>query len=195
MNIPYLNCNDTKLLLQVKKDLARHEGFREFAYADPLTPLYKKYAKLGKWGYAPARTFLSEADLKKPETGAPWTYGYGFTKGVNVDSRIDRIKADRLLEEHILEMDAVLKNLLYWFTDASFVTRVVLINMAFNLGVKGLLKFRNSLAFIKAKDYPKAATNLKLSLWYKQVGARAVELVERIKTQTIAPQHAAPEKV
>lgn len=195
MNIPYLNKNDTKLLLQVKKDLERHEGFREFAYADPLTPLYKKYAKLGKWGKVPARSFLSEADLKNLDSGAPWTYGFGFTKGVNVDSRIDRIKAERLLEEHILEMDAILQNLLYWFKESSFVTRVILINMAFNMGVKGLLKFRNTLAFIKAKNYKQAASNMKQSLWYKQVGARAHELVERMKTQTIAPQHAAPEKV
>lgn len=192
MNIPYLHCGDTKLLLQVKADLNRHEGFREYAYPDPLSELANTQ-KSKHWGYKPAR------DIVKPgtdmDTGAPWTYGYGFTKGVGPDSRIDRLKAERMLEELILELDAQLKNALFWFKDASFVTRTVLINMGFNMGLKGLLKFRNTLTFIKFKTYDKAALNMTRSLWYKQVGARAKELVKRMKTQTIEAAHAAPEKL
>lgn len=192
MNIPYLHCSDTKLLLQVKSDLDRHEGFREFAYPDPLSKIAKTQ-KSKHWGYKPAR------DIVKPGTnmddGAPWTYGYGFTKGVGPDSRINKIQAERMLEQLILELDAQLKNVLFWFSDASFVTRTVLINMGFNLGLRGLLKFRNTLTFIKEKNYQQAAKNMTLSLWYKQVGARAKELAQRMKTQTIEAAHAAPEKV
>jgi lysozyme len=193
MTDAYLHCADRKLVLQVRSDLARHEGYREFAYADPLTSLYKKYAKLKKWGYEPARNFVSpKDDLSK---GNPWTVGYGFTNGVNIDTKMDRTKADRMLEQLILEEDGKLRRALPWYADASFVTKTVLINMAFNLGLKGLLGFRNTLAFIKAKEFKRAATNMKLSKWHAQVGDRAVELEERMAEQTIAAVHKAAERI
>lgn len=195
MTDAYLHTADQKLVLQVRSDLARHEGYREFAYADPLTPLYRKYAKLGKWGKVPARSFLSEADLKKLDTGNPWTVGYGFTNGVNIDTRMDRTKADRMLEQLILEEDGKIRRALSWYAEASFVTKTVLINMAYNLGLKGLLGFRNTLAFIKAKEFKRAAQNMKLSKWHAQVGDRAIELEERMEDQTIAAVHKAAERI
>lgn len=125
------------------------------------------------------------------EDGAPWTYGFGFTHGVTPDSRIERLTAERMLESLILQMNALLGEKLPWYKEASFVSKTVLINMAFNMGVKGLLGFRNTLAFIKGKQYADAARNMTLSLWYTQVGSRAKELVKRMLTQTIEPQHTA----
>jgi lysozyme len=131
----------------------------------------------------------------KDEDGGPWTYGFGFTNGVTPDSRISRILAERMLEVLILNQDMHLKQKLPWYADASFVTKTVLINMAFNIGMASLLKFKNSLAYIKVHSYAKAADNLKLSLWYTQVGIRAKELVERIRTQEIQPQYKAGETI
>lgn len=194
MAMPYLHAKDTKLLLQVKSDLDRHEGFREFAYPDPLTKLFAELPpdKRHLWGTRPARELV--ADFKE-EDGAPWTFGFGFTKGVNSESRIERIRAERMLEQLILDMDGGLSQTLAWYKDASFVTKTILINMGFNLGVVGLFKFRNTLAFVKAKDYTNAAANMRKSLWFKQVGKRAVELSNRMATQTIEPQHKAKETV
>lgn len=192
MTIPYLHKDETKLMLQVKSDLKRHESFREFAYPDPLSPLAKSQPSK-EWGFRPARE-IARAGTNL-DLGAPWTYGYGFTENVNPDSRISQVQAERKLEEHVLEMNATLKEALPWYEIATFVTKTILINMAFNLGLKGLLKFRNTLAFVKAKDYTKAARNMTLSLWYKQVGSRARELVKRMETQTIEPQYVAPEKI
>lgn len=191
---PYLHNTETKLLLQVKKDLDRHEGFREYAYPDPLSPIGKKY-KNRNWGFQPAREIMAEIPNLQDKDGNPWTFGYGFTKGVTPDSRIEKIRAERMLEELILEMNTALTKLLPWFKDASFVTKTVLINMGFNLGVIGLLKFRNTLAFIKAKDYNQAARNMRQSLWYKQVGNRAKELTQRMEIQRIEPQHLAQESI
>lgn len=178
--------SQTKLIRQVAGDLSRHEGFREFAYPDPLSVLLKKQPSKD-WGFKPAR------EVARPGTnfdeGKPWTVGYGFTHGVTPDSRMNRITADRKLEEEILEVDASLKKALSWYDDASFVTKTILINMAFNLGLKGLLGFRNTLRFISQKNYEQAARNMTLSLWYTQVGARAKELVERMRTQTIPAGH------
>lgn len=190
--VSYLLTGETRLMLQVKADLNRHEGFREFAYPDPLSKIAKRYkGNDWPWGFVPARELLARIPGVKEEDGAPWTYGYGFTHFVTPDSRINKITAERMLEGLIIEQSLRLKNTLSWYEDASFVTKTVLINMAFNLGLNGLLKFKNSLTYIKLKNYPRAAENLKLSLWYKQVGTRAWELVKRIATQTIQPHHLA----
>jgi lysozyme len=190
MSIPYLHTAETKLMLQVKADLERHEGFREFAYPDPLSPLGRRYrGKDWLWGFVPARELMARIPGAKEEDGKPWTYGCGFTNCVTPDSRIHRIPAERMLEGLILEMQHVLASKLPWYPTASFVTKTVLTNMAFNMGINGLLKFKNTLAYIKAKQYEQAARNMELSLWYKQVGYRAKELVQRMKTQTIEPQH------
>jgi lysozyme len=191
MNTPYLYIGETKLLRQVKSDLARHEGFREYAYPDPLSPIGKKYKGLyWPWGYVPARVLLSRIPGARDKDGAPWTYGFGFTSNVTPDSMITRIQAERRLEDLILSMNNLLgEKLPTWYNQASLVTKTVLINMAFNIGIDGLLKFKRTLAYVKAFDFANAAHNMELSLWYKQVGTRAKELVQRMRTQSIEPQY------
>jgi len=194
MTEPYLLNSDTKLLLQVKKDLDRHEGYREWAYPDPLSKLGRKYKKYN-WGFVPAATIMAMIPGAKEEDGMPWTVGYGDTHGVTSQSRMPKIKAERRLEEHILAVHQALRNTLSWYKDTSFVTKTVTINMAYNMGLKGLLGFKNTLNYMKAKMWNQAARNMEKSLWYKQVGVRAPELVKRIETQTIEPQHKAPESL
>jgi Phage lysozyme. len=194
MTDPYLCSCSTPLLLQVKADLERHEGFREFAYPDPLSKIARRYKHL-PWGYKSARELLALVTDLNEEDGKPWTYGFGFTSKVTPDGRISRQMAERKLEEHILQMDALLSSKLSWYKDASNVTKSVLINMAFNMGIYGLLSFKNTLKFIAAKNYEQAASNMKLSLWYRQVGSRAKELVARMATQTIPAEYKAPERI
>jgi len=67
--------------------------------------------------------------------------------------------------------------------------------MEYNMGLSSLLGFRNTLRFIKDKNYTQAAKNMEASLWYRQVKGRAVELVERMKTQTIPDKYKAPERI
>lgn len=191
-NDPYLHSADQKLVLQVKSDLDRQEGFREFAYPDPLSKLNKSQPSK-RWGFEPAKNIV------KPGTnladGNPWTVGYGDTLGVTPETRTDKIKAERRLEQHILESDNRLRRALPWYADATFVTKTILINMEYNMGLTGLLGFRNTLQFIKDKNYTQAAKNMEASLWYRQVKGRAVELVERMKTQTIPDKYKAPERI
>jgi len=61
------------------------------------------------------------------------------------------------------------------------VRKSVLLNMCFNLGVSGLLGFKNTLAFVKAGDWERAANNMLVSKWAKQVGRRAIELSELMR--------------
>lgn len=181
-------------VLQMKKDLERHEGFRTYAYPDPLSKLGKKYRGLN-WGYKPARELLVLVKDMTEEDGRPWTVGFGDTHGVSPDSTRNRIQAERRLEQHIGEFWASLVNALPWVKEASYVTRTVLLNMTFNMGLRKLLEFKNTLRFVREKDYARAASNMTQSLWYEQTGTRAIELVERMRTQTIKPEHKAPERL
>ncbi len=57
----------------------------------------------------------------------------------------------------------------------------VLVNMRFNLGFKGLLGFRNTLALIQEGKYKEASYSMLDSKWAKQVGARAYRLSEILR--------------
>ena len=58
----------------------------------------------------------------------------------------------------------------------------VLVNMAFNMGVAGLMKFSKMFNALALTDYEQAAKEMLDSKWAKQVGDRAIELAEQMKT-------------
>lgn len=185
---------DTQLINQVVADLDRHEGYREFAYPDPLSKLFRKYPNV-RWGFKPAREILAKLGVDVEDAvglGHPWTVGYGFTNGVHIDSRISRLMAKRKLEELALAIHRDLFLTLTWYHTASYETKTVLINMYFNLGRAGLLSFRNTLRYISERNYKQASANMLKSLWAKQVTRRAKELARRIETQEIPVPYKAP---
>ena len=57
-----------------------------------------------------------------------------------------------------------------------------IINMGFNLGVRGLLSFRHMVDAIVDQRWDDAAAAMLDSLWAKQVGSRADRLAHMIKT-------------
>lgn len=54
----------------------------------------------------------------------------------------------------------------------------VIANMVYQMGVGGVLKFKNMWAAIEREDYDKAAFEMLQSRWYKQTPARAKKLSE-----------------
>jgi len=63
----------------------------------------------------------------------------------------------------------------------------VLLNMAFNLGVDGLLNFKKTLALLNAAirgdgSYARVASGMLSSRWARQVGRRADELARQMRT-------------
>ncbi|MCF2855943.1 glycoside hydrolase family protein [Pseudoalteromonas sp. SMS1] len=60
--------------------------------------------------------------------------------------------------------------------------KAVLINMAFNLGIHGLLAFKKTIAAVEHGDWDKAAIEMFDSRWAVQVGERAEQLTEQMKT-------------
>lgn len=60
--------------------------------------------------------------------------------------------------------------------------KCVLLNMCFNLGLRGLLKFQNTLQAVKNCEYDKAADMMLDSKWASQVGERAKRLAHIMRT-------------
>ena len=89
---------------------------------------------------------------------------------------------DMLLENDIARVTLELQSLFAWFGDLHPPRRDALIDICFNLGLPGLLKFRKAIAAIEAQDWELAAIEFLDSRWRAQVGNRAVELAAMIQT-------------
>ena len=86
------------------------------------------------------------------------------------------------------DLNAVIANLRHnipWFDDVSDVYQYALIQLGFNIGVGGLLKFKNTLAAFKAGNTANVINGLTSSAWYKQVPNRAKRIVDCLRTNTL----------
>ncbi len=105
--------------------------------------------------------------------------------GRNLDDRgITAEESAYLLSNDIDRVWTELKARLPWMTGLNDVRQRVLLDMAFNLGIDGLLKFRNTLATIQAGNYQKAGEMMLDSVWAAQVGMRAQRLSRMMQTGT-----------
>jgi lysozyme len=78
-------------------------------------------------------------------------------------------------------IDALTRNL-PWFQNLDDARRGVLLNMAFQLGVEGLLGFEHTLPLIRDGKYENAAHAMLQSKWSQQTPARAQRLAEQMRT-------------
>lgn len=69
-----------------------------------------------------------------------------------------------------------------WFQNLDDVRKGALLNMAFQLGVEGLLGFKNTLEMVRTGKYSQAADGMLQSLWAKQTPVRAKRLSEQMRT-------------
>ena len=86
----------------------KSEGFREFAYPDPASDLARKSSRYKpRWGYRPASEILEELpESVAALSGAPWTCGYGETKGVTQDTRWSEPVASQRLRKRYAEFES-----------------------------------------------------------------------------------------
>jgi len=103
--------------------------------------------------------------------------------GRNLDDRgISRKEAYAMLERDIQDCEQwLIDKIPEIYNNLDEVRQSVLLNMCFNLGIKGLLGFKNTLSFIAAGDWERAANGMLASKWAKQVGMRAIELSELMR--------------
>lgn len=69
-----------------------------------------------------------------------------------------------------------------WFGDLDSVRKDAMINMCFNLGISRLLTFKNALTSMAEGNYEEAADHFLDSRWAVQVGNRAIEVTDMIRT-------------
>jgi lysozyme len=89
---------------------------------------------------------------------------------------ITKEQAELILSWDVLDAVADAKALLPNFAKLSEQRQFVIIDMAFNMGRRGLGTFRNTLRMINEGDYTQAAANMLKSKWAKQVKSRAIRL-------------------
>ncbi len=105
-----------------------------------------------------------------------WTIGVGRLIDETKGGGITEEESDFLLLNDINKVHNQLTANVDFYKDLDDVRQQVLCNMAFNLGIGGLLEFKNTLHYIKTGNWIAASQNMKQSLWYKQVGIRAERL-------------------
>jgi lysozyme len=103
--------------------------------------------------------------------------------GRNLDDvGISLVEAEFLLHNDIEKATAQLELHLPWTKTLDEVRRAALVNMDFNMGIGGILQFKNTLAAIQAGRYDDAADQMLESRWAHQVGPRAHRLALQVKT-------------
>ncbi len=117
------------------------------------------------------------------DTGGVWTIGFGHT-GPEVHKGLSwtLAQAEAALHLDIAETERQLDAEMPWWRDLNDPRQDVLANMAFNMGVHGLLGFERMLRAADDFDFEGAAADMLASKWASQVGDRAKRLAEQMRT-------------
>jgi len=94
------------------------------------------------------------------------------------DNGISQSEADMMFENDLKGIVAACETNVPGFADLDETRKLVLADMAYNLGLHGLLEFKKMLAAVKAKNWPQAAAEMRNSKWAKQIPHRAGPLAE-----------------
>lgn len=98
------------------------------------------------------------------------------------DNGIRQDESDLMLSNDLKECESVLESRMDHWSALSEVRQAVLINMVFNLGWPRFSKFKKCIAAVNDGYFDRAAAEMLDSRWARQVGNRAIELSEMMKT-------------
>ena len=108
-----------------------------------------------------------------------WTIGVGHNiqeKGISPDVMALILEAD--IEASLAD----LKRNISFFSDLPEQIQEALVNLCFNMGIPRLLQFKKTLAYLRDEDFKSAANELLDSRYAAQVGQRAIEISDMIRT-------------
>lgn len=111
-----------------------------------------------------------------------WTIGVGHLIDKRKGGGLSNNAMDFILNEDIDKKYAGLIDSLPWVKNLDDARQNVLLNMSFNMGVAGLLKFIKTLDYIKHGQYARASKEMLNSTWAEQVGDRAKRLSKIMET-------------
>lgn len=130
-------------------------------------------------------------ELEYEEGNKPYAYqdhlGY-WTIGIGI--LIDRRKGGKLYPEEVEfifqnrmnKLRADLEERLPWFSELDDARQRVLMQMAYQMGIDGLLGFRNTLKMVQLGQYQAAAAGMLNSKWATQTPDRAERLSKMMET-------------
>ncbi|GAA6844248.1 hypothetical protein CHC108_01130 [Helicobacter pylori] len=110
------------------------------------------------------------------------TIGYGYNLSVYSyeGKRITKPQAYGLLTDILKENHKAL--LSYgWYKNLDAMRRMVILDLSYNLGLSGLLKFKQFIKAIEDKNYALAVERLQKSPYFNQVRKRALRNMEILK--------------
>ena len=106
------------------------------------------------------------------------TIGVGFKVD---DLFLSEKVCDLILEEKLNDLIPRIERKLSWFRYAQDEVKLVIVNMSYQMGLSGVLKFKRALAAMEIKNWEMAATEMLDSLWARQTSRRANELADLIR--------------
>ena len=146
--------------------LKRHEGYRKRMY---LCTAGKETIGFG-YNLKANPLHLSSLEI-----------GNAYKNGMN------EVEAERILKLMISKCVDQLEEAIPFINKLDTVRQDILINMCFNMGLVGLLKFKKALLLVKSGDYQKASIEMLDSKWAKyDVPERALELSTQMKSGVYA---------
>ena len=96
---------------------------------------------------------------------------------LNEDGTVSEEVAEKWALKELLECEEKLsQNIIY--KNQTVIRKAVLLDMCFNIGYAGLMKFKKMWFALGNKDYPMASREMKDSSWYIQVGNRGKRNVQ-----------------
>lgn len=131
----------------------------------PLSPLLKSIAD--------HEGFSSTAYPDPISKGKPYTFGHGLTT-------ITESESLQIVQNRITSIRAQLSVKLPYYSGLPDACRDILDEMAYQMGVVGLLNFVFTLKLVEKGDYLGASNELKLSRWASQTPKRASTLISRM---------------
>lgn len=103
------------------------------------------------------------------------TVGYGST-------RIGKRAAEVQMKEDVAQCLSELSRRVPYFVLLDLDARHVLIEMAYQVGVPGVLKFKRMWDALKSRDYDEAANEMLDSKWFEQTPVRAARLATKMRS-------------
>ena len=140
------------------ENIKAHEGFRDHIYKDSL----------GKAtiGYGFLVSALSPEELK--------------LNGGKAEP-MSREVAEKILNLKVVKLQKRLFQCLPWLEHKSQDVQDTLVEMAYQLGLAGLMSFRHTLGCIEAGELAQAARNLRASLLYRQTPRRVEDYIRGLR--------------
>lgn len=111
-----------------------------------------------------------------------WTLGTGRLIDKRKGGGITAAEADYLLDNDISKYTAAVEQALPWARGLDEARKGVLLAMAFQMGVAGVLGFKNTLEMVRKGNYKGAAAGLLASRWAQQTPARVQRMAKQMET-------------